>query len=74
MRALFGQGAEGNGQLVAGSVVIEVAVVKMVSQRRSALRLNLVQAKSGMDCRLCQGEAVGRAIIASEVKVIVRLS
>src|SRR5207248_9529915 len=49
---IVGQGADGDGELVTGSVVIKVAVVKVLSQGEVRLPRLWFHAKGGIDCRL----------------------
>ena len=63
---VVGQGAKGDGKLVTGVVVIEVAMVKVRSQGKVCLARIWFQAKSGIDCGFRQLQATRRVIEPSK--------
>src|SRR6266700_7090893 len=68
------QGALGDGELVTGVVVIEIAVVKVRSQGKVRFARIRFQSKSGIDCGFCQLQATRRVIEPLKVELIVCLS
>src|SRR5206468_12056055 len=56
---VVGQGATGDGELVTGVVVIEVAMVKMHSEGKVCVSRIWFQWKSGIDCGLRQRQMAG---------------
>src|SRR5213076_1462983 len=71
---VVGQGAGGDGELVTGVVVIEVAMVKMPSQGKVCVSRIWFQAKSGIYCSIRQLQTAGRVIAILEIELIVCLS
>src|SRR5215468_1623340 len=65
--------AEGDVELIPGTAVIEVTVVKVQSRGQMRLARIRIQSQSGVDCRLCQLQTERRVIQTCPVDPIVSL-